>query len=106
MADLFTELLDSIKDLPVTDNYSPRDRYQDFRQVFTGSEQGKRVYRELLSWGKFFSSTAYGSPIDPLRMAMNQGFSDFSKKLLAAVEIEPPELKTKTRSNHGRSSTS
>lgn len=95
MADLFTELLDSIKDLPRTENYSTKERYQDFRQVFTGTEQGKRVYRELLSWGKIFASQAYSDPIDPLRMAMNQGFSAFSKKILATVEIEPPEQPTK-----------
>jgi len=95
MADLFTELLNSIRSLPITENYSPKERYQDFRQVFTGTEQGKRVYRELLSWGKMFASSVYGDPIDPLRMAKDQAVSDFSKKILATVEIEPPEQPTK-----------
>lgn len=101
MTDLTQELLDSLSELPISDNYTPKDRYQDFRQLFTGTEQGKRVYRELLSWGKLFVPSVHSSPIDPLRMAVIEGHRNFAVKLMAAVNIEPPEQERKT---HGRRS--
>ena len=91
MSDLLTELLDSLNDLPITKNYSKKDIYADFRQVFTGSDQGKRVYRELLAWGKMFNSSVSGSPIDPYKMMIAEGHRNFAIKLMAAVNIEPPE---------------
>ncbi len=95
MSDLFTELLDSLNELPATNNYSSKDRYADFRQLFTGSEQGKRVYRELLAWGKMFSSSVSGNPIDTNRVIFAEGHRNFIIKLIAAVNIEPPEQPTK-----------
>lgn len=96
MSDLFTELLDSINELPRTDNYTSRDRYADFRHVFMGSDQGKRVYRELLVWGKMLSSTVSGGTIDPNKVIFAEGHRNFVLKLIAAVNIEPPEQPTKT----------
>ena len=96
MSDLFTELLDSLNELPSTQNYSSRDRYADFRQVFTGSDQGKRVYRELLVWGKMFNSSVSGNPIDTNRVIFAEGHRNFVIRLIAAVNIEPPEQPTKT----------
>ena len=101
MKDLFTELLDSLSELPISDNYSPKERYNDFRQVFMGSDQGKRVYRELLSWGKLFNTSSHGSPIDPYRMAMADGHRNYSIRLMAAVNVDPPEQPTKARKKHG-----
>jgi len=97
MTDLFTELLESISDLPISEGYTPKDRYDDFRHVFMGSEQGKRVYRELLSWGKLFTPSVQGSPIDPYRMAIMEGHRNFATKLLAAVNIDPPVRPTKAK---------
>lgn len=97
MTDLFTELLDSLSELPITENYTSKDRYNDFRKIFTGTEQGKRVYRELLSWGKLFNSPVQGNPIDPYRMAINVGHTNYAIKLMAAVNIDPPEQETKAR---------
>jgi len=98
MSDLFTELLDSLNELPKTDNYSNKDRYTDFRQVFTGSDQGRRVYRELLVWGKMLSSTVSGGTIDPNKVIFAEGHRNFVIKLIAAVNIEPPEQPTKATS--------
>ena len=98
MSDLHTELLAALEDLPRTDNYSPKDRYADFRHVFTGSEQGKRVYRELLAWGRIFSVGISGNPIDPYRMMIAEGNRNFATKLMAAVNIEPPEHAVKATS--------
>lgn len=104
MSDLFTDLMDSLNELPITNNYSKKERYTDFRQAFTGSEQGKRVYRELLSWGGMFNSSVPGNPIDPYRVMIAKGQQNFAIKLMAAVNIEPPEQPTKTnklRSQNG-----
>jgi len=98
MSDLFTELLDSLNELPITANYSSKDRYADFRQVFTGSDQGKRVYRELLVWGKMLSSTVSGNPIDTNKVIFAEGHRNFVLKLIAAVNIEPPEQPKQTTS--------
>ena len=95
MRDLFTELMESLEELPSTENYTSKDRYTDFRQVFMGSDQGKRVYQELLSWGGLFNSSVRGNPIDPLRVMMDAGQRNFATKLMAAVNIEPPEKPTK-----------
>jgi len=97
VSDLLKELLDSLNELPST-NYSSKDRYADFRQVFTGSEQGKRVYLELLAWGKMFNSSVSGNPIDPLKVMFSEGHRNFVIKLIAAVNIEPPEQPTKATS--------
>ena len=96
--DLFKELLDSLNDLPATDNYSAKDRYVDFRKLFTGSEQGQRVYRELLAWGKIFNVGIHGTPIDPYKMMIAEGHRNFATKLMAAVNIEPPEQPKQTTS--------
>jgi hypothetical protein len=98
MSDLFEELLNSLSELPLNKDYSSKDRYDDFRQVFMGTEQGKRVYRELLSWGKLFSPSMHGSPIDPYHMAVVEGHRNFATKLMAAVNIDPPIKETKARS--------
>ena len=95
MSDLHTELLASLNELPRTENYSPRDRYADFRMVFTGTDQGKRVYRELLAWGKIFSVGISGTPIDPYKMMIAEGHRNFATKLMAAVNVEPPEQANK-----------
>ena len=98
MSDLLTDLLDSLNELPITNNYSPKDRYADFRQVFTGSDQGKRVYRELLVWGKMFNSSVSGNPIDTHKVIFAEGHRNFVLKLISAVNIEPPEQPTQATS--------
>lgn len=95
MSDLHSDLLKALEELPSNDNYSPKDKYADFRQLFTGSEQGKRVYAELLAWGKIFNTSVHGSPIDPYKVMINEGHRSFATKLMAAVNIEPPEQPTK-----------
>lgn len=95
MSDLHTELLDSLNELPRTENYSAKDRYADFRQLFMGSDQGKRVYRELLSWGMIFNA---GSSTDTNKVMMEKGNRNFALKLMSAVTIDPPEKPTRATS--------
>ena len=83
--------------LPGGDYQNDSDRYQDFRQLFMGSDQGKRVLYEILSWGKLFRPGVMGSPIDPYALAIAEGKRHLTLQLLSIVNIEPPTQPTKTR---------
>jgi hypothetical protein len=82
-------LLRMATSLPAARDYTPMDRYRDFRKVFLGSDDGQRVFRELLSWGHMFKPSANGSPIDPLLMAIHEGERNYALRLLATVTREP-----------------
>lgn len=88
--------LDYLANLPVTANYSPRDKYQDFHQLFS-TVQGKRVLREILSWGRMFATPITSSPIDPYLSHVRIGEQNIALKLLSIVSNEPPEQTTQTR---------
>ena len=83
-----TDFMDELEQLP-KDHYLPLDRYRDFRRVFLETDEGKRVLRELLSWGRLFHSPIMGSPIDPYRMAIHLGEHNIAIKLLHTVYTEP-----------------
>lgn len=82
------DLLDMLASLPTQEGYTPMDRYRDFKKVF-GNVEGKRVLRELLSWGRVFRAPVLGKPIDPLAMAVALGERNIALKLLATVHTEP-----------------
>ena len=85
-----TELLDELAALPSEEGYSPIERYRDFRKVF-GTDEGKRVLREILSWGRMFRSPVLGKPIDPYSMAVAFGERNMALKLMATVHTEPTD---------------
>lgn len=89
-------MLDMLASLPSQEGYTPMDRYRDFRKVF-GSDEGKRVLREILSWGRMFRAPLLGKPIDPYAMAVAFGEKNIALKLLATVHSEPPEKQQRTR---------
>lgn len=88
--------LDYISSLPVTENYTPRDKYQDFHQLFS-TDQGQRVLREILSWGRMFSTPITGSPVDPYLSHVRIGEANIAIKLLSVISNEPPEQPTKVK---------
>jgi len=89
------DLLDEITRLPVTPNYSSKDRYADFHRLFTQDEMGRRVLREILSWGGLFKVAALGHPVDPYLSHIRIGEHKMAVRLLDAVYIEPPEVPVK-----------
>ena len=91
-----SELLDELAALPSQDGYSPIERYRDFRKVF-GTDEGKRVLREILSWGRMFRSPVLGKPIDPYAMAVAFGERNMALKLMATVHTEPPDKPQRAR---------
>lgn len=74
--------------------YKPIDKYRDFKELFTGSEQGMRVFNELLVWGKIFHEEIHQSPIDPLRLAIERGKKNILMQLIHTIYIEPKERPT------------
>ena len=85
-----SELLAELVALLPHDGRSPIERYQDFRKVF-GTVEGKRVLREILSWGGMIRAPILGKPIDPYAMAVAFGERNMALKLMAAVYVEPTD---------------
>lgn len=81
-------MLDMLANLPSQEGYAPMDRFRDFNKVF-GTDEGKRVLRELVSWGRMFRAPFFGKPIDPYAMAIAFGERNIALKLLATLHNEP-----------------
>lgn len=90
------DILDALSSLPAK-QYLPKDRYHDFRKVFMGTDEGKRVLREILSWGRLFQPSIVGKPVDPYAMAIREGERNMALRLMAVVYNEPPERPAKTQ---------
>ena len=96
MARSESDILDELSGLPSQEGYSPVERHRDFQKVF-GTDDGKRVLREILSWGRMFRSPVLGKPIDPYAMAVAFGERNIALKLLATVHTQPPDKPQRTR---------
>lgn len=92
-ASILAELLATI---PSKDGYPPMERYRDFRKLF-GTDEGKRVLGEILSWGRILSTPVLGRPIDPYAMAIAFGERNMALKIMAAVHVEPAEKPQRQR---------
>jgi hypothetical protein len=90
-------MLDMLASLPMQEGNTPMDRYRDFKKVF-GTDEGKRVMLEILSWGRMFRSPVLGKPIDPYAMAVAFGERNIALKLLATVHTEPKDKPTRQKS--------
>jgi len=90
--------LEILLSLPATENYSPSDRYRDFRKVFMATPEGKRVLREILAWGHMFRSSVTGSPIDPYRTHVADGERNIALRVLSTVTTEPKAQPTRANS--------
>ena len=88
--------LDYLASLPVTENYSLRDKYQDFHQLFS-TTQGKRVLREILSWGRMFASPITSNSVDPYLSHVRIGEQNIALKLLGTVINEPVKRPVNTK---------
>ena len=99
MSDLLTELAN----LPLLENYTAQDQYHDFRRIFMGSDEGKRVLRRILEKGYVFRDPPITHPIDPYLMAVHRGYRRLALEILGTVENEPQEqpTQTQTRIKHG-----
>lgn len=71
---------------------TPLELHQDFQQLFTGSEQGKRVLRTILLWSRMWG-TVFDK--DSRIHAFKDGERNLGLKILTAIHVEPKPLPTK-----------
>ncbi len=83
------QAFDLIAALPSAEGYSPDDKYRDFRQVLLGSDAGKRVLREILTWTHTLRSSVIGRPIDPYLTHVHEGERNIGIKLQNTLLFEP-----------------
>lgn len=93
------DILSELSSFPSQDGYLPMDKYRDFKKVF-GTEEGKRVLLEILSWGRMFRAPVLGRPIDSYAMAVAFGERNIALKLMATIYTEPVDKPQRTRKKH------
>ncbi len=65
------------------------DRYRDFRSVFMGSEQGRRVLYEILLWSHIGHASAPRASFDPYETMFSDGERNIGIKLMVTMNSEP-----------------
>jgi hypothetical protein len=90
------ELLATLRHARAGKQYTPMDRYRDFRQVFLGSDQGKRVLWELLGFSHLMRHSH--SPGDPYTTAFKCGEQNVGHRILFTLNSEPKEQPAKANS--------
>ena len=86
-----TDLFDALSDLPKPENYTPQDQYRDFRLVFMGTEEGRRVLRLIMELGCVFNEPRLVSPIDPYMLTAFRGKRQLALEIFRLINNEPPE---------------
>ena len=71
------------------------DKYKEFRAVFLGSDQGKRVLHDILSEGHMYRSSMRA---DPYQTFFREGERNMALKILTTIMAEPQERPTRQRS--------
>ena len=77
--------------------YGKIDRYRDFRRVFLGSEQGRRVLYEVLAICGMYKSAAPRANFDPYETMFLNGQQDIAFNLLGTINVEPKARPTSTK---------
>lgn len=63
-----------------------QDRYREFRQLFLGSDVGKRVLHDILAMGHVWRSSVSR---DPYMTYANEGERRLALQIMATVHVEP-----------------
>lgn len=83
-------LFNVVSSLPAPAEYAEADRFRDFRTVFMGSDEGKRVLREILRWThQSRPSFAVAGPIDPYRTHIHEGERNIGLRLIDTLTRQP-----------------
>jgi hypothetical protein len=67
-------------------SYSRMQRYRDFRAVFLGTSEGKRVLWQLIHWAHIYQSNMNE---DPSIMAFREGERNMGLKVMRTMNTEP-----------------
>jgi hypothetical protein len=93
---------ETVSNLPPDIGYTENDRFRDFRMVFLGSEEGKRVLRSLLGWGHMFKTSMPAGPAaDPLRLAFSEGERNLALRIVTTINVEPANKPNATKRSKG-----
>ena len=75
------------------------DRYREFRRVFLGTDEGKRVLYDILAWCHMgHSSIKPGQVIDPYDVVKQEGERRVGLYISTTLNAEPTAQPTKQRS--------
>ncbi len=74
-------------------NRTKLDKYRDFRKVFLGSDEGRRVLHDILTFGHIYRSSAVRG--DPYETSRREGERNIALKILETIHKEPKEQPTK-----------
>lgn len=96
--DLDAELLELARALPDPRAYTPMDRYRDFRAVFLGTDQGKRVLYDILRRANLMLPSALLAKFDP-----HKAFYLDGEKSLAAWINKTTREEPRNRATHATS---
>jgi hypothetical protein len=72
----------------------PEEVAADFKQLFLGSEQGKRVLYEIFAWGHLWRSSMAATTE---ATAFNEGERNIGLKIMAALRKDPKPLPVRQR---------
>ena len=74
-----------------TDERTKLDRYREFRSVFLGSDEGKRVLYEIMALAKLSAPLVepYPAPIDVERMLIREGGRQLVLNIIRTISKEP-----------------
>lgn len=90
----FTELANSH---PGKGRYGKMDRYRDFRAVFQGSEQGRRVLHEILMWCHLGRASAPQARFETNETMFLDGESNIGAKIIVTMNAEPQARPTSAK---------
>ena len=72
------------------------DRYQEFRKVF-GTEEGQRVFKEIVSWGRPDRPLIPVSPIDPYMAVYRDAERNYANRIIYTYNNEPKQKPDKQK---------
>lgn len=90
---IFEEALSIIADVSISEDYSDIDKYHDFRKVFLETEEGRRVLRQVMSWGGLLKTHFKREPIDPYSVVAREGMRNLSLMIFFTMLKEPKSEK-------------
>lgn len=74
-----------------TGNRTKLDRYREFRLVFLGSDEGKRVLYEILGMAKLQARLVepHPAPVDEKRLLLREGARQLAADIIDVIHKEP-----------------
>jgi hypothetical protein len=74
---------------PGKGRYHPQDRYADYRAVFLGDDQGKRVLYDILSMAHMFASSPVLCQFDSHKTFFAEGERNMALRIFDTARNEP-----------------